>query len=128
MVVLDTHVLVRWTLDEARLSEPARLLCKEIPQTGGIVSSISLWEIGIKVKRGRLELGLDLDDYVKRVRTLKGLEIVPVDVEHWLGNLKLPWDHRDPADRTIVATAQLRDAPLISADASILAFYSKAIW
>ncbi|MGH8550199.1 MAG: PIN domain-containing protein [Methylococcales bacterium] len=53
MVVLDTHVLVWWTLDEARLSEPARLLCNEIPQTGGIVSSISLWEIGIKVKRGQ---------------------------------------------------------------------------
>ncbi|MGH8550200.1 MAG: PIN domain-containing protein [Methylococcales bacterium] len=65
---------------------------------------------------------MDFGDYVKRVRALKGLEIVAVDVEHWLGNLELPWDHRDPADRTIVATAHLRDAPLISADASIRAF------
>jgi len=128
MVVLDTHALIWWTLDSVRLSEPARRLCDQIPQTGGIVSAISLWEIGLKVKRGQLDLGLEMDDYVKRLRSLKGLEIVAVDVEHWLGNLRLPWDHRDPADRTIVATAQLRDLPLVSIDAAIRAYYPKTIW
>lgn len=128
MVVLDTHALVWWTLDSTRLSERARQHCNEIPQTGGLVSAISLWEIGLKVKRGQLDLGLEMDDYVKRLHSLKGLEIVAVDVEHWLGNLRLPWDHRDPADRTIVATAQLHDFPLISIDATIRAYYPKTIW
>lgn len=128
MIVLDTHALIWWTLDSVMLSETARQLCNEIPHTGGIVSAISLWEIGLKLKRGQLDLGLELDDYVNRLRSLKGLEIVAVDVEHWIANLQLPWDHRDPADRTIVATAQLLDLPLISIDAAIRAYYPKTIW
>ena len=57
MVVLDTHVLVWWTLDPAQLSAPAQRLCDQIPESGAMVSAISLWEIGIKIKRGNLELG-----------------------------------------------------------------------
>jgi PIN domain nuclease of toxin-antitoxin system len=128
MVVLDTHALVWWTLDPARLSAPAKRLCEQIPDQGAKISAISIWEIGIKIKRGQLELGIELNDYVRRLRTLKGLEIVPADVEQWLGNLNLPWEHRDPADRTIVATAQLLDLPLISKDLDIRAYYPKTIW
>ena len=128
MVVLDTHVLVWWTLDPVQLSAPAKQVCDEIPNSGAMVSAISIWEIGIKLKRGKLELGIELSDYVRRLQSLKGLEIIPVDVEHWLGNLNLPWEHRDPADRTIVATAQLHDLPLVSKDEIIRAYYPKTIW
>jgi len=128
MVVLDTHTLIWWTLDPAKLSDSARQVCNNIPQTGGIVSSILLWEIGLKVKRGQLDLGLDMEDYVGRLHLLKGLEIVAVDVEHWLENLRLPWDHPDPADRTIVATAQLLDASLVSKDEVIRSYYNNTIW
>ena len=128
MVVLDKHVLVWWTLDPVQLSHPAKQICDEIPNSGAMVSAISIWEIGIKLKRGNLELGIELSDYVRRLQSLKGLEIIPVDVEHWLGNLNLPWEHRDPADRTIVATAQLHDLPLVSKDEAIRAYYPKTIW
>ncbi len=128
MVVLDTHVLVWWTLDPVQLSVPAKQVCDEIPNRGARVSAISIWEIGIKIKRGNLELGIELSDYVRRLQSLKGLEIIPVDVEHWLGNLNLPWEHRDPADRTIVATAQLHDLALVSKDETIRAYYPKTLW
>lgn len=127
MVVLDTHTLLWWTLDPVQLSPLAKQHCGAIPQTGALVSAISIWEIGIKTKRGDLELGIDLDDYVQRLRSLNGLAIEAVDVEHWLASLKLPWEHRDPADRVIVATAQRHDLPLISKDATIRAFYPKTI-
>ena len=128
MVVLDTHVLVWWTLDPAQLSVPARQRCDRIADQGARVSAISLWEIGIKLERGQLELGVGLEEYIRRLQSLRGLEIVPVGVEHWLANLNLPWAHRDPADRTIVATAQLGDLPLISKDEAIRAYYPKALW
>lgn len=128
MVVLDTHVLVWWTLDPVQLSSPAKQICDEIPDRGAVVSAISIWEIGVKLKRGALEFDIGLGDYVRRLQSLKGLEIIPVDVEHWLGNLNLPWDHRDPADRTIVATAQLHDLPLISKDEAIRTYYPRTIW
>lgn len=128
MVVLDTHALVWWTLDPEPLSARARELCAAVGTSGLRVSAISVWEIGIKVKRGQLELGLSLADYVRRLESIKGLEIVAVDTAHWLANLALAWDHRDPADRTIVATAQMHDLPLLSKDAAIQAFYPKTVW
>lgn len=128
MLMLDTHALLWWTLDPEKLSPVAQQQCAEIPQNGAIVSAISLWELGIKIKRGALDIGIDFADYVRRLQALKGLEIVAVDVEHWLANLNLVWEHRDPADRTIVATAQLQDLPLLSKDTAIQAFYSKTIW
>jgi PIN domain nuclease of toxin-antitoxin system len=51
-----------------------------------------------------------------------------VDLETWLANQERNWEHKDPADRTIVATASVRGRPLIASDATILAFYEKAVW
>lgn len=128
MVVLDTHVLLWWTLDPDHLSETAAKLTAGFPDSGVCISSISIWEIGIKIKRGRLEIGTELTDYWQRLRQLVWLEVVPVTAEIWLENLALEWNHRDPADRTIVATARLRGIPLLSKDEVIADFYPHTIW
>ena len=126
--VLDTHVLLWWTLDPDMLSDRAREVCRETGRTGAIVSSISIWEIGIKIKRGKLDIGLDIEAYSRRLQQLSALSIVPVDSTTWVRNLELNWDHRDPADRTIVATAQLRGADLVTKDRAIHEFYDRTIW
>ena len=92
------------------------------------MSSISIWELGIKIKRGMLDIGLDIGEYLRRLRRLSSLSIVPVDAATWVQNLDLNWDHDDPADRTIVATALIRDADLISKDRNIRDFYDRTIW
>ena len=51
-----------------------------------------------------------------------------VDTETWLANLELSWDHRDPADRTIVATAVVNDCPLVTSDRAMRDFYPCAVW
>jgi PIN domain nuclease of toxin-antitoxin system len=57
------------------------------------------------------------------------VELLPVDTATWLRSLELPWDHRDPADRVIVATALLQGVPLLTADAMIRGFPGvTAIW
>lgn len=56
------------------------------------------------------------------------LQFLPVDVETWLTSIELPWDLRDPANRTIVATAKHRNCALVTSDATTLAFYPAAIW
>jgi PIN domain nuclease of toxin-antitoxin system len=53
---------------------------------------------------------------------------VSVDVPTWRSVAELSWDHRDPADRIIVVTAQQRDAVLITSDRTIASFYAKTIW
>jgi PIN domain nuclease of toxin-antitoxin system len=126
LIVLDTSVLIYWNLDPVKLTEAAEQAIKEADQI--IVSSISIWEMGLKANRGRLELPLSIAEYTQRLQKLERLEITPVDVNIWLENLSLNWGHRDPADRTIVATASLLNCPLVTSDRTIRAFYKQSIW
>jgi PIN domain nuclease of toxin-antitoxin system len=71
---------------------------------------------------------LSISEYVKRVQQIDVLEILPVEVQTWLDNLELDWEHRDPADRTIVATATQLACPLITSDKAMSEFYLQAIW
>ena len=71
---------------------------------------------GVKVVKGRIE------------RRMVRPNDNPVDVLTWIKNIELDWDHRDPADRTIVATASLHACPLVTSDSAIRAFYSQTIW
>jgi PIN domain nuclease of toxin-antitoxin system len=128
VVLLDTCALLWWTLEPESLSPRAREACDRIVIDGGFISSISVWEAGIKARRGALELGTTLEDYVARLRKLSSPEIVALDEDIWVKNLSLPWDHRDPADRTIVATAFLKDLPIVTKDEVIGRFYPKVIW
>lgn len=129
LVLLDTCALVWWTLDPDRLSRRARARCARMESTeGGCISSISIWEIGVKIKNRKLDIGLPLSDFVGRLRSLGCVEIIAVDEQVWLENLSLDWRHRDPADRTIVATARLRGVPIITSDRVISSFYRKVIW
>ena len=128
MVLLDTCALIWWTLDPDKLSEAAAIACNDIANNGGIISSISIWEIGIKIKKGRIDLGISLDEYVSRLKHLDNLGIVPVDENIWIENIALDWSHKDPADRTIVATAKLENVPIITKDDIIREFHPNTIW
>lgn len=118
-VLLDSHTLLWWTLDPKRLSPNARKICRGFENEAGLVSAISVWELGIKIKRGKLDIGMPIETYADRLARLKDLEILPVTTAIWLKNLELNWDHRDPADRTIVATALIHDAALLTRDTVI---------
>lgn len=126
MVVLDTSALLFWTLEPARLSPPASAAIGGSDRR--LVSAISLWEVGVKAGKGSLRLPMSVRDYADRVLALNGVEVLTVDWETWLANLELPWIHRDPADRTIVATARMRSCPLVTSDQVIRAFYPAAVW
>ena len=126
MIVLDTGILVYWTLDPEQLSQSASKIIDE--DETKIISAVSIWELGQKIKSGEIRLPLRLTDYIERLKTVENLEITPVDAEHWMRSLVLNWDNEDIADRLIVATSMLRSCTLISADAVIRDFYSKSLW
>jgi PIN domain nuclease of toxin-antitoxin system len=121
VIVLDTHVLLWWALDPDKLSEAAQVALAEMERKGGFASAISIWELGIKAKRGKLELPISVQELARRIERGGVVELVPVDTAIWLRSLELPWEHPDPADRVIVATALARGAPLLTKDATIRA-------
>lgn len=128
MLLLDTHVIIWWTFNPEKLSRKAAIACKRIEETGGIVSSISIWEIGIKINRGKLDLGMSIDEYYEKLSIVRGIEIVAVDTQTWLENLRLNWEHKDPVDRTLVALARIKKIPIVTKDKEITSFLKNTIW
>lgn len=129
MIALDTHALLWWALDPGKLSRRAKAAVARIDDTGACASSISIWELGIKVNRGHLDLGLTLEELARRLERSSLIEIVPVTSALWIQSLALEWDHRDPADRVIAATALSRGAPLVTKDTAIRAWGGvECIW
>lgn len=122
MILLDTHALLWWALDPEHLSDAARRHTREMEKVGGYASSISIWELGVKVRNGKLDLGLSIEEFARRLQHGGVVDLVPVGTDVWLKSLALDWTHRDPADRVIVATALLLDVPLLTKDDRIRSY------
>lgn len=116
MILLDTHALLWWALDPDKLSSVAVKTLEGMERNGGFASSVSIWELGIKVQRGQLDLGLSIEEFARRLGENATVELVPVDTTVWLRTLSLEWAHRDPADRIIVATALIKGVPVLTKD------------
>ena len=131
MIVLDTHALVWWIAGDARLSrKAASAIRKEL--SGGCVSiaAISAWEIGMLVAKGRLALGMNVDEWLETVQAIPGVAVLPLTARVALDSTRLPGTfHGDPADRMIVATARAENSPLATADQRIRAYrHVRTIW
>jgi PIN domain nuclease of toxin-antitoxin system len=122
VIVLDTHALLWWALDPDRLSAAAAAAVQEMEKQGGFASSISIWELAVKVKRGKLELPISIDELARRIERGGVVELLPVDTATWLLSASLEWEHRDPADRVIVATALAKRVPVMTRDEAIRAY------
>ena len=128
-IVLDTCALIWWSLDPDKLSLRAQEACDLMEQEkNGLVPSIAFWEIAIKIKNQKLDLGVDIDDYLATIKKSDVIRIIPIDENIWLESVKLQWEHQDPADRVVVAIAKKNQASIITADQKMANFYSSVIW
>jgi len=118
LIVLDTHVLVWWVAGTGRLSARAkRAVDQRLRQGPLIASAITVLEIATAVRRGRLELGAPLEQWLADLGALPELRFEPVSVEiaRRAGSFE-DTAPGDPADRIILATAQTLHARLVTAD------------
>ena len=90
-------------------------------------SAISWCEIAWKHRHGQLALGAHRDRFFADLRAV-GVVDVPVTARLAVAATDLAWDHRDPADRLIVATAEDLALPLITRDRIIQGFYGRCRW
>lgn len=128
-IVLDTCALIWWSLDPERLSQKAKAACHQMERDqNGLVPSIAIWEISIKIKNQKLDLGVNLHEYLATLKKSSVVQIVSIDENIWLESVQLKWSHRDPVDRVVVALARSYQAAIMTADKEIADFYSEVIW
>lgn len=131
MILLDTHILVWWISNPEKLSEKAKKSIEKEQKSGTIlISAISVWEIYLLVKKGRLRFTVDTQIWFDTIEHLPFVRFIPIDNQIAAKSVTLQGEfHADPADRMIVATAREKGASLITADERILKYqHVKAIW
>ncbi len=124
-LLLDTHIALWLDSGDARLGSATRTLIDECWREGGkiFLSAVSAWEIALLVDRGSLELELPSDQWIARFLDRPGLQPVPLDHETAVRAYQLHHlEHRDPADRLLIATAIGLGCPLVSHDSRIQRF------
>lgn len=125
-MLLDTHAIA-WALrDDPALSEGARRAIAEADAV--LVSPISLYEIGQKVRLGRWpEMAPHVATLPERLAE-DGALVAPLTPRVALHASLMDWDHRDPFDRLLAATAEIIGAPFVSRDAAFDARPLRRVW
>ena len=124
--LLDTHALIWFIEGDKQLSQTARTSI-EGDNDVNYVSIASLWEIAIKVSLKKLELRTPFDQ-INRQLIENGFELLPVTFEDTLTVSTLPFHHRDPFDRLIIAQALNSGINIITKDENFLSYGPKVIW
>ena len=119
MILLDTHIWVRWLISDKMNSELIDLI-EDSEQV--CISSISCWEVVYLAKRGRIELEIPADKWIDIGLSETQITCLPIDQKIAVLSANLPDHHRDPADRIIIATAITHGAQLISFDKQFLEY------
>ena len=122
----DTHTFLRWVAGSNALSARARETIEQ-PGHEPWLSIVSLWEISIKSALGKLAINGPYEGVIQDV-TENGIQLLPISFAHTLQQHQLPFHHRDPFDRMMIAQAMVENLPLISADASFDAYPVERIW
>jgi PIN domain nuclease of toxin-antitoxin system len=124
-VLLDTHAFLWWCEDAAELSKKAR---RTISSEECLLSLVSLWEISIKISQGKLKLPSGFERYIPEQMALNGFTQLAIGFRHIARCSHLPWHHRDPFDRLLIAQAVEEDLSIISRDAALDLYGVKRIW
>jgi len=126
-LLLDTHALL-WMSDTSdRLSAPAVKAVLEV-RNELLLSVASWWEIAIKIGLGKLDLKPDWAAALKREMRHNGITWLPVRPEHCERIPHLPFHHRDPFDRILVAQAQCENLGIVTADPHFAPYGVTVVW
>src|SRR5262245_1650665 len=127
-VLLDTHAFLWFVLNDRRLSANARSIMVD-PGNDLLLSPASYWEIAIKVSLGRYQLhGNDFATFMNQQIATNRLGILPVSVAHAAAVSTLPYHHRDPFDRLLIAQAIVEGVPLLSDDSALDSYPITRVW
>lgn len=114
-LLLDTHTLLWWITDDPRLQATV-IAAIESPDSEVWVSIVSLWEIAVKVRSGKM--AVDIKDVEREIATI-GFKMLAITAQHLDDLIGLPMHHRDPFDHLLIAQAIREGAKLVTTDREI---------
>ncbi|MDP1536773.1 MAG: type II toxin-antitoxin system VapC family toxin [Burkholderiales bacterium] len=114
LYLLDTNILLAATLAPERLPADVADQLRD-PLNEVFFSAASIWEVGVKRSLNRAGFDFFPED-IHRLALETGFNELPVRAEHCYAVARLPWHHRDPFDRLLVAQAQTLPARLLTSD------------
>jgi PIN domain nuclease of toxin-antitoxin system len=126
-IIIDTHVFIWYIQNSDRLP---RLVAAQINDSRNdiLLSIASIWEMAIKQSTGKLNLGDAYASFIREQMKLNNIELLPVSLEHLEIVTTLPFHHRDPFDRLLIAQAIAEDIVIISADSAFSLYSVQRIW
>ena len=126
-LLLDTHTLLWWQTDPQRLSQRA---LQELKRADNeiFMSVVNPWEIQIKAQLGKLTLPKKLSDLIQRQQEENGFGLLLVHPEHVYELDALPFHHRDPFDRLLIAQSRKEGMALVSDDPEMKLYEVNLIW
>lgn len=125
--LLDTHVLIWFLRGDATLLSPRARAAIETPNIQNRVSMVSLWEMAIKSSLGKLDIGRAFSSVYQDIET-NGFQLLPLDFKHLQQLHALPFHHRDPFDRLLIAQAMTENMRFISADTMMSSYNVELLW
>jgi PIN domain nuclease of toxin-antitoxin system len=126
-LLLDTHAFLWFVMGSANLSVNARAVI-ENPANENLLSVASLWEMAIKVSLGKLTLSAPFDDLIPEQLKLNGIGLLNIGIDHVSLVATLPFHHRDPFDRLLIAQSIADKIPVVSIDAAFDAYGITRLW
>jgi PIN domain nuclease of toxin-antitoxin system len=125
-LLLDTHVLL-WSAESPEKLSPKARRELENPTNILFFSAASIWEVAIKVSLQKLALSMSSQQLVEALVGSDFTEL-PVSSAHAAKVASIPFHHRDPFDRLLVAQAEIEQMTLVSKDAILDAYEIRRLW
>jgi PIN domain nuclease of toxin-antitoxin system len=126
-LLLDTPAFLWFVLSDAQLSATGRAAISD-PNNLVFVSPATYWEVASKVSIGKYALVVSFEDFIRHGIEDNDFEILPIEIRHAARVVVLPFHHKDPFDRMLIAQALVDDLTLISNEALFDAYGVKRLW
>jgi len=124
--LLDTHTVI-WHLDDSPRLPPKTKEIIGSNENRLYISSVSLWEIALKLSLDKLELRFTLEEFLDKVKN-SDVAILQIEDDYLKRLVALPFIHKDPFDRLLISTALVEGLTIITMDENIRKYDVPWVW